>query len=153
MTHSIRSSTWVWNPLEQSHSKISKFLGCNNFLQKWIQAHRGYVTSEGGVHWWGEKRIKTWTQSNNHSMLTWHLISHREKTLNAFIILQCMWLTALNISVLLYQVKQFKSRVISEDLSGKLWQSPKSALYHNAWQKTSEKNLIFSRLELKNFNV
>lgn len=52
----------------------------------------------------GRKRIKTCAQSNDQSMLTWHLISHRERTLNAFIILQCTWLTALNVSVLLYQV-------------------------------------------------
>lgn len=46
------------------------------------QTCRGYVTSlERGVHWWGEKRIKTCTQSNDHSVLTWHLISHGEKHL------------------------------------------------------------------------
>lgn len=39
-----------------------------------------YVTSlGGGVHWWGEKRIKIYTQSNDPSMLTWHLIYHREE--------------------------------------------------------------------------
>ena len=32
---------------------------------------RGYFTSlEGGMHWWEEKRIKTCTQSNDHSVLT-----------------------------------------------------------------------------------
>lgn len=88
----------------------------------------GYVTSlERGVHWWGEKRIKTCTQSNDHSVLTWHLISHGEKTFNAFMILQCTWLTALNVSILLWEVKQFKSRVISENVNGKFWQSPQNA--------------------------
>lgn len=73
------------------------------------------------------------------------------KPLNIFMILQCAWLTAWNISVLLDHAQQFKSRAISEDPNGKHWQSLKRVLHHIVSVEDVRENFNILKVGMEEF--